>query len=219
MQTEEATMSLGDNLRAFFTKNPDAGTVATARQFECDPGYVSSIKKGMGIARPYRGQKRVTKPVKKLAVTTKRQQIIQYFRENPDASPAVVAKKFDYSAGAVSSCKKIALEFKPIKSVTYTDGTFKNGAGWGGGSQILSGTGWLEHAKAALVSPEVAPAPAHVAPTPSPSPWADYGLWMDREQLRGYLLGRAVEYLTKGDKLSIEEALRCVTKLAELTGE
>jgi hypothetical protein len=40
---------------------------------------------------------------------------------------------------------------------------------------------------------------------------------MDREQMRGFLRGRAVEYLTKGDKLSIEEALRCVTKLSELT--
>jgi hypothetical protein len=172
MNTQEVTMSKGDQLRAFFTENPNAGTVATAKQFECDPGYVSTVKKGMGIARAYHGTKR-KKPVKKLV--------------------------------------------KKVKSATHTNGTFKNGSGWGGESQILSGAGWLEHAKAALVSPEVAPAPAHVAPTPSPSPWAGFGLWMDREQLRGYLRGRAVENLTKGDKLSVEEALRCVTKLSELT--
>jgi hypothetical protein len=179
MNTQEVTMSKGDQLRAFFTENPNAGTVATAKQFECDPGYVSTVKKGMGIARAYHGT-RPKKPVKKLT--------------------------------------------KKAKSVTHTNGTFKNGAGWGGESQILSGIGWKEYVDPQL-SREVAPTPevetmvtsrrtVWAAPA---SPWADYGLWMDREQLRGYLLGRAVEYLTKGDKLSVEEALRCVTKLSELT--
>jgi hypothetical protein len=171
MQTQEANMSKGDQLRAFFTENPDAATVAAAKQFDCNPGYVSAIKKGMGLNRQYQARKKSVKKVKK------------------------------------------------GKSVTHTNGVFKNGAGWGGESQILSGAGWLEHAKAALVSPEVTTTPEPLKHSVPLSPWADYGLWMDRDSLKGFLRGRAVEYLTKGDKLSIEEALRCVTKLAELTGE
>jgi hypothetical protein len=151
---------------------------------------------------------------------SKRNKIIRYFKENPDASPAVVAKKFDYAPSATYGCKRIARAAMKETAVEK-NGTFKNGSGWTGKSQILSGTvrgggGWVE-----LASPEVAPALAHVAPPPPPPPslfsWADYSLWMDREQMRGFLRGRAVEYLTKGDKLSIEEALRCVTKLSELT--
>jgi hypothetical protein len=149
---------------------------------------------------------------------SKRNKIIRYFKENPDASPAVVAKKFDYAPSATYGCKRIA-RAATKETAVEKNGTFKNGSGWTGGSQILSGTGWVEYAGAALASPEVAPALAHVAPPPPPSlfSWADYGHWMDREQMRGFLRGRAVEYLTKGDKLSIEEALRCVTKLSELT--
>jgi hypothetical protein len=143
---------------------------------------------------------------------SKRNKIIRYFKENPDASPAVVAKKFDYAPSATYGCKRIA-RAAVKETAVEKNGTFKNGSGWTGESKILSGTGWLEHAL------EVAPALVHVAPPPPPSlfSWADYSLWMDREQMRGFLRGRAVEYLTKGDKLSIEEALRCVTKLSELT--
>lgn len=84
-------------------------------------------------------------------------------------------------------------------------------------------TGWIEGLGSALqyaeeaLAQRVAPAPEplkHSAPLFS---WADFSLWMDRDSLKGYLRGRAVEYLTKGDKLSVEEALRCVTKLSELT--
>jgi hypothetical protein len=139
---------------------------------------------------------------------SKRNKIIRYFKENPDASPAVVAKKFDYAPSATHSCKRIARAAMEGTAVEK-NGTFKNGSGWSEGLMT------------ALASPEVAPALAHVAPPPPPPPslfsWADYSLWMDREQMRGFLRGRAVEYLTKGDKLSIEEALRCVTKLSELT--
>jgi hypothetical protein len=173
MQTQEANISKGDQLRAFFTENPDAATVAAAKQFDCSPGHVSAIKKEMGIARPYLGMKR-KKPVKKLV--------------------------------------------KKVKPATHTNGTFKNGSGWSEGlvttfvkepqnDQRVFPATWLE-----VSIPEVT-----ATPPPSLSPWADYGLWMDRDSLKGYLRGRAVEYLTKGDKLSVEEALRCVTKLSELT--
>lgn len=172
MKTEETTMSKGDQLRAFFTENPDAATVATARQFECHAGYVSAIKKKMGLNRLYQARKKSAKKVKK------------------------------------------------VKSATHTNGTFKNGAGW---SENLRAADWYNDLAATAIQDALTTANSFqvVAATPPPSlsPWADYGLWMDREQMRGYLRGRAVEYLTKGDKLSVEEALRCVTKLAELTGE
>ena len=173
MQTQEANTSKGDELRAFFTENPDAATVATAKQFDCSPGHVSAIKKEMGIARPYLGMKR-KKPVKKLV--------------------------------------------KKVKPATHTNGTFKNGSGW---SKNLRAADWYNDLAATAIQDALTTANSFqvVAATPPPSlsPWADYGLWMDREQMRGYLRGRAVEYLTKGDKLSVEEALRCVTKLSELT--
>jgi hypothetical protein len=159
MQTQETNMNKGDELRAFFTENPDAATVATAKQFDCSPGHVSAIKKEMGLNRQYTTQKKSAKKVKK-------------------AKPA-----------------------------THTNGVFKNGAGWGG-ERVFPAT-WLE-----VSIPEVA-----ATPPPSLFSWVDYGLWMDRDSFKGYLRGRAVEHLTKGDTLSIEEALRCVTKLAELTGE
>lgn len=165
MQTQEANMSKSDQLRAFFTENPDAATVATARQFDCDPGYVSSIKKGMGIARQYQALKRPKKPVKKLV--------------------------------------------KKVKPATHTNGAFKNGSGW----LPLNPDDYQWHNDVQ----EVAPAPEPLKHNVPLFSWADYGLWMDRDSLKGFLRGRAVEYLTKGDKLSVEEALRCVTKLSELT--
>ena len=188
MQTQEANMSKGDELRAFFTENPDAATVATARQFECHAGYVSAIKKKMGLNRLYQARKKSAKKVKK------------------------------------------------VKPATHTNGTFKNGAGWqkmsvaefkktNGGS--APHTVNFPSPYAEVNSELLVPMTNDVIYTLTQgrsnnvplSPWADYGLWMDRDSLKGYLRGRAVEYLTKGDKLSVEEALRCVTKLAELTGE
>ena len=153
------TTSKGDQLRAYLTENPTAGTVDTAKRFNCDAGYVSTIKKEMGLARLYTAQK---KPVKKP---------------------------------------------KQVKAATRPDDTFKNGTGWIEGlatalSAKPNGASHTDHTRHDVVQEAV---------------WADYGLWMGREQLRGYLRGRAVEYLTKGDKLSVEEALRCVTKLSELT--
>lgn len=176
MQTEKATVNMGDQLRAYLTANPTAGTTATAKVFNCNAPYVSTIKKEMGLARLRTAQK---KPVKKP---------------------------------------------KQAKAATRPDDTFKDGTGWIEGlATALSAkpNGASQYAEE-LLAQRVAPAPEPLitrrtvwaAPV---SPWADYGLWMDREQMRGYLRGRAVEYLTKGDKLSVEEALRCVTKLSELT--
>lgn len=171
MQTENTPVNMADRLRAYLTANPTAGTVATANAFDCDAGYVSIIKKRMGLARVYPARK---KPVKKS---------------------------------------------KQVKAAARPDDTFKNGTGWieGLGSALSAKpNGASRYAEEALAQ-RVAPAPEplkHSAPLFS---WDDYGLWMDREQMRGYLRGRAVEYLTKGDKLSVEEALRCVTKLSELT--
>ncbi len=161
MQTEEANTSKGDELRAFFTENPDAATVATAKQFECHAGYVSRIKKEMGLNRLYQARKKSAKKVKK------------------------------------------------VKPATHTNGAFKNGSGW----LPLNPDDYQWHNDVQ----EVAPAPEPLKHSVPPSPWADYGLWMDRGSFKGYLRGRAVEHLTKGDKLSVEEALRCVTKLSELT--
>ena len=169
MQTQEANISKGDQLRAFFTENPDAATVAAAKQFDCSPGHVSSMKKGMGIARQYQALKR-KKPVKKLV--------------------------------------------KKVKPATHTNGTFKNGTGWVAKESVTLNPddySWHNDVQEVTLAPEPL---KHSVPL---SPWADYGLWMDRDSLKGYLRGRAVEYLTKGDKLSVEEALRCVTKLSELT--
>lgn len=157
-------------------------------------------------------------PAKRTYTTSpnsKRQKIIRYFKENPEASPAEVARKFVYSYGATHTCKRLAAETPPeVKVVNLTNGT-----GWieGLGSALAAKpNGASQYAEEALAQ-RVAPAPEplkHSAPLFS---WADYGLWMDRDNLKGYLRGRAVEYLTKGDKLSVEEALRCVTKLSELT--
>lgn len=146
---------------------------------------------------------------------SKRQKIIRYFKENPEASPAVVARKFVYSPGATHQCKKLALA---AMSVTRPDDTFKNGTGWIEGlATALSAkpNGASQYAEEALAQGWSTKEAA--TPPPSLFSWTDYSLWMDREQMRGYLRGRAVEYLTKGDKLSVEEALRCVTKLSELT--
>ena len=159
MQTEKATVNMGDQLRAYLTANPTAGTTATAKAFNCNAPYVSTIKKEMGLARLYTAQK---KPVKKP---------------------------------------------KQVKAATRPDDTFKNGTGWIEGlatalSAKPNGVSLTDHTRHDVVQEAV---------------WADFGLWMDRDSLKGYLRGRAVEYLTKGDKLSVEEALRCVTKLSELT--
>jgi hypothetical protein len=159
MQTEKATVNMGDQLRAYLTANPTAGTTATAKAFNCNAPYVSTIKKEMGLARLYTAQK---KPVKKP---------------------------------------------KQAKAATRPDDTFKNGTGWIEGlatalSAKPNGVSLTDHTRHDAVQEAV---------------WADFGLWMDRDSLKGYLRGRAVEYLTKGDKLSVEEALRCVTKLSELT--
>lgn len=170
MQTEKATVNRGDQLRDYLTANPTAKTVATARAFNCDAGYVSTIKKGMGLARPYPARK---KPVKKP---------------------------------------------KQAKAATRPDSTFVNGTGWieGLGSALAARpNGASQYAEEALAQRRGTEKAA--TPPPSLFSWADFSLWMDREQMRGFLRGRAVEYLTKGDKLSVEEALRCVTKLSELT--
>ena len=168
MQAEEANMSKGDELRAFFTENPDAATVATAKQFECHAGYVSRIKKDMGLNRQYQARKKSAKKVKK------------------------------------------------VKPATHTNGVFKNGAGWGSNTDLRVFPDAFSQMSSDVI---YTLAQGRSTEEVAPSPWADYGLWMDRDSLKGYLRGRAVEYLTKGDKLSVEEALRCVTKLAELTGE
>jgi hypothetical protein len=143
-----------------------------------------------------------------------RQQIIRYFRENPDARPVDVARKFKYSPGATHGCKKIALA---AMSDTQTNGTFKNGSGWSNTDLHSALVGPAQMSSDDLYTLTQGRSKNVVTPPPSLFSWADYSLWMDREQMRGFLRGRAVEYLTKGDKLSIEEALRCVTKLNELT--
>lgn len=158
MQTENTPVNMGDQLRAYLTANPTAGTTATAKVFNCNAPYVSTIKKELGLARLYTAQK---KPVKKP---------------------------------------------KQAKAATRPDDTFKNGTGWIEGlatalSAKPNGVSLTDHTRHDVVQEAV---------------WADFGLWMDRDSLKGYLRGRAVEYLTKGDKLSVEEALRCVTKLSEL---
>jgi hypothetical protein len=158
---------------------------------------------------------------------SKRQKIIRYFKENPDASPAVVAKKFDYAPSATHSCKRIARAAMKGTDVG-TNGTFKNGSGWSEGlmtalapksatMSVVAQVNTLAAQRWGGVAPDLQARIEPVTPPPSLFSWADYSLWMDREQMRGFLRGRAVEYLTKGDKLSIEEALRCVTKLSELT--
>ena len=166
MQTENTPVNMGDQLRAYLTANPTAGTTATAKAFNCNAPYVSTIKKEMGLARLYTAQK---KPVKKP--------------------------------------KKPVKKPKQVKAAARPDDTFKNGTGWIEGlatalSAKPNGVSLTDHTRHDVVQEAV---------------WADYGLWMDRDSLKGYLRGRAVEYLTKGDKLSVEEALRCVTKLSELT--
>jgi hypothetical protein len=146
---------------------------------------------------------------------SKRNKVIRYFKENPDASPAVVAKKFDYAPSATHSCKKLALAAMKETAVEK-NGTFKNGSGWSEGLMTAL-IGPAQMSSDDLYTLTQGRSKNVVTPPPSLVSWADYSLWMDREQMRGFLRGRAVEYLTKGDKLSIEEALRCVTKLSELT--
>lgn len=172
-------------------------------------------------------------PKRTYKTNSKRQKIIQYFRENPYARPVDVSKEFTYSYGATHTCKRLAAETPPeVKVVNLTNGTFKNGTGWVAKepdtARIQARNAVNEAAAAAWygvntpgvsLTPEVEALVKAATPPPSLSSWADYGLWMDRDSLKGFLRGRAVEYLTKGDKLSVEEALRCVTKLAELTGE
>lgn len=147
---------------------------------------------------------------------SKRNKIIRYFKENPDASPAVVAKKFDYAPSATYGCKRIA-RAAVKETAVEKNGTFKNGSGWSNTDLRSALIGPAQMSSDDLYTLTQGRSKNVVTPPPSLFSWADYSLWMDREQMRGFLRGRAVEYLTKGDKLSIEEALRCVTKLSELT--
>ena len=55
-----------------------------------------------------------------------------------------------------------------------------------------------------------------IARPSSDHPWTNYGLFLSREEYRGYLRGRAVELLREGHRTGYEEALRCVDKLIEL---
>jgi hypothetical protein len=137
-------------------------------------------------------------PKRTYKTNSKRQKIIQYFRENPDASPAVVAKKFDYSYGATHTCKRLAAEtpLSPLATMKPPEWVRK-----------LTGTPAVQQET-----------PKEEAPA---DPWRAYGLWMTREQYAGYLRGLAVSKLTRsmlGHK-DLLEVNRIVTKLAELTGE
>ena len=135
-----------------------------------------------------------------------RQKIIQYFRENPDASPAVVAKQFGYSTSATSTCKWEAKKEASTNHAPKPPGWVMDLVRPKGFTQDIMGQ---ENPKAETQKEE---APA--------DPWRAYGLWMTREQFAGYLRGLAVTKLTRpilGNK-DLLEVNRIVTKLAEITG-
>ncbi len=129
---------------------------------------------------------------------SKRQKIIQYFREHPDARPADVARSFGYSSGATFTCRQVARGTPlPPKSAPKPPE-------WA-----------LNLVRPPAVQQET---PKEEAPA---DPWLSFGLWMTREQYAGYLRGLAVSKLTRsmlGHK-DLLEGNRIVTKLAELTGE
>lgn len=235
MQTEEVTLSVGDKLRAYFTDNPTAATVATARKFACDAGYVSSIKKEMGLARRYQAAKKPVKKVKSITRTdgtfksgavSKRQQITHYFRENPDASPAAVAKKFSYSPGATHNCKqeakKTPLSPQPPEWVRNLTGPLpaKSGQqqGFDYSTYIAEIADEFEPPKLDAVIDQLDVSPKQE--TGLTDPWRAFGLWMTREQYTGYLRGLAVSKLSRplASHKDMLEINRIVTKLAELTG-
>jgi hypothetical protein len=136
---------------------------------------------------------------------SKRQQIIRYFRENPDARPVDVAREFKYSPGATHGCKKIAVATPlPVKSHTMSIVDQVN---------KLAAQRWVENtpAQKAEPAPEIEPA----------DPWRAFGEWMTREQFIGYLRGVVVSKVSRplASYKDVMEASRAAAKLAELMGE
>ena len=129
---------------------------------------------------------------------SKRQKIIQYFREHPDARPADVARNFGYSPGAVFGCRQVARDTPlPAKSAPKPPE-------WA-----------LNLVRPPAVQQET---PKEEAPA---DPWRAFGEWMTREQYIGYLRGLVVNKVSRplaGHK-DMLEASRAAAELAELMGE
>ncbi len=168
-------------------------------------------------------------PKRAYGAGSKRQQIIQYFRENPDARPVVVAKKFNYSPGATGTCKQIAretpLRAKPAPKPPVWANNLVRPKGFTqdiGGQEAPVGKpdAVLDRL---FTTPEEVIGFIHDTPSQEEAPadlWRSYGLWMTREQYAGYLRGLAVSKLTRpilGNK-DLLEINRIVTKLAEIAG-
>ena len=137
---------------------------------------------------------------------SKRQKIIQYFRDNPDARPVVVAERFGYNYGSTWDCKKVALKTSPQPDTTpgFTE------------PPRAEPTEKLQDVIDHLYLP---PAP-EAKPVEPVDLWRGFGEWMPREQLVGYLRGLVMDKMARplANHKDMREASRAATKLAELMG-
>jgi hypothetical protein len=145
---------------------------------------------------------------------SKRQTIIQYFRENPDARPVVVAERFGYAYSATWECKKVARRTMQGGAQTAMP-NLKPASGALGVIPTETLQGIIDGLYPSIV-PETQPAEL----TEPVDLWRGFGEWMPREQLIGYLRGLVIDKMARplASHKDMREASRAAAKLAELMG-